>query len=186
MQHSNYDPAQLEVHKQPLNMGHTEFQSQIACPHRKSNHRTYCQKLSFYQESRQSCVLRSSCIVAQSLSHVQLFETHGLQHTRLPVLHHFLELARTHVHWVGDAIQHFIFCRPLLLPSVFPSIRVCSNESALCIRWPKYWSYSFRISPSNEYSGLIFFWMDLNGFNLLVIQGTLKSLLQHRNSKQLH
>ena len=75
MQHSNYDPAQLEVHKQPFNMGHTEFQSQIACPHRKSNHRTYCQKLSFYQESRQSCVLRSSCIVAQSLSHVQLFAT---------------------------------------------------------------------------------------------------------------
>ena len=101
-----------------------------------------------------------------------------------PVLHYLLELAQTHVHWVSDAIQHFIFCRPLLLlPSVFPSIRVCSNKSALCIRWPKYWSYSFSISPSNEYSVLNSFKMDR--FDLLVVQGTLKSLLQHHSSKQL-
>ena len=75
-----------------------------------------------------------------------------------------------------------IFCCPLLLlPSVFPSIRVFLNESVLCIRWPKYWSFSFSISPSNEYSGLISFRMDC--FDLLAVQGTLKSLLQHHSSK---
>ena len=74
--------------------------------------------------------------------------------------------------------NHLIFCRPLLLlPSVFPSIRVYFNESALPIRWPKYWSFSFNISPSNEYSGLISFRIDW--FALLAVQGTLKSLLQH-------
>ena len=78
--------------------------------------------------------------------------------------------------------NHLILCRPLLLlPSIFPSIRVFSNESALCIRWPKYWSYSFSISPSNEYSGLISFRIDW--FDLLAVQGTLKSLLQHHSSK---
>ena len=78
--------------------------------------------------------------------------------------------------------NHLIFCRPLLfLPSIFPSIRVFSNESALCIRWPKYWSFSFIISPSNEYSGLISFRIDW--FDLLATQGTLKSLLQHHSSK---
>ena len=77
---------------------------------------------------------------------------------------------------------HLILCRPfLLLPSIFPSIRVFSNESALCIRWPKYWSFSFNISPSNEYSGLISFRMDW--LHLLAVQGTLKSLLQHHSSK---
>ena len=78
--------------------------------------------------------------------------------------------------------NHFILCRPLLLlPSIFPSIRVFSNESVLCIRWPKYWSFSFNISPSNGYSGLISFRMDWLDF--LAIQGTLKSLLQHHSSK---
>ena len=77
--------------------------------------------------------------------------------------------------------NHLILCHPLLLPSVFPSIRVFSNESVLCIRWPEYWSFSFSISPSNEYSGLIFFRMDL--WELLAVQGTLKSLLQHHSSK---
>ena len=78
--------------------------------------------------------------------------------------------------------NHLVFCHPLLLlPSVFLSIRVFSNESALCIRWPKYWSLSFSISPSNEYSGLIFFGIDW--FDLLAVQGTLKSLLQHHHSK---
>ena len=73
--------------------------------------------------------------------------------------------------------NHFILCRPLLLlPSIFPSIKVFSNESVLCIRWPKYWSFSFRISPSNEYSGLISFRIDW--FDLLAVQGTLKSLFQ--------
>ena len=78
--------------------------------------------------------------------------------------------------------SHLILCRPLLLlPSIFPSIRVFSNESALCIRWPMYWSFSFTISPSNEHSGLIFFRMDW--LDLLVVQGTHKSLLQHHSSK---
>ena len=78
--------------------------------------------------------------------------------------------------------NHLIFCRPLLLlPSIFPSIRVFSSESALHIRWPEYWSFSFTISPSNEHSGLISFRMDW--LDLLAFQGTLKSLLQHRSSK---
>ena len=74
-----------------------------------------------------------------------------------------------------------ILCCPLLLPSSFPNIRVFPNESALCIRWPKYWSFSFSISPSNKYSGLISFRMDW--LDLLAVQGTLKSLLQHHSSK---
>ena len=78
--------------------------------------------------------------------------------------------------------NHLILYRPLLLlPSVFPSIRVFSSESVLCIRWPKYWSFSFSISPSNEYSGLISFRIDW--LDLLLVQGTLKSLLQHHSSK---
>ena len=78
--------------------------------------------------------------------------------------------------------SHLILCCPfLLLPSVFPRIRVFSNESALCIRWPKYWSYSFNISPTNEHPGLISFRMDW--LDLLAVQGTLKSLLQHHSSK---
>ena len=78
--------------------------------------------------------------------------------------------------------SHLILCRPLLLPpSIFPSIRVFSNESVLPIRWPKYWSFSFSISPPNEYSGLISFRIDW--FDLLAVQGTLKSLLQHHGSK---
>ena len=78
--------------------------------------------------------------------------------------------------------NHLIFCHPLLLPpSIFPSIRVFSSESVLCIRWPKHWSFSFSISPSNEYSGLISFRMDW--LDLLTVQGTLKSLLQHHSSK---
>ena len=78
--------------------------------------------------------------------------------------------------------NHLILCRPLLLlPSIFPSTKVFSNESALCIRWPKYWSFSFNISPSNEYSGPISFRMDW--LDHLAVQGTLKSLLQHHSSK---
>ena len=79
--------------------------------------------------------------------------------------------------------NHLILCHPLLLPpSIFPNIRVFSNESALHIRWPKYWSFSFNISPSNEYSGLISFRMDW--WDRLAVQGTLKSLLQHHSSKE--
>ena len=79
--------------------------------------------------------------------------------------------------------NHLILCRPLFLPpSIIPSIRVSSNESVLCIRWPKYWSFNYSISPSNEYSGLISFRMDR--LDLLAVQGTLKSLLQHHSSKE--
>ena len=100
----------------------------------------------------------------------------------LPVHHQLPELAQTHVHRVGDTIQpSHPLLSPSLPPSIFPSIRVFSNESILCIRWPKYCHFSFSISPSNEYSGLISFRMDW--LDLLVVQETLKSLLQHHTSK---
>ena len=99
----------------------------------------------------------------------------------LPV-HQLLELAQTHVRWVTYATQSsHLLLSPSLPPSIFPNLRVFSNESVLCIRWPKYWSFSFIISPSNEYSGLISFQMDW--FDLLAVQGTLKSLLQYHSSK---
>ena len=98
-----------------------------------------------------------------------------------PVHHQPLELVQMHVLRGSDAI-HLILCHCLLLsPLIFPSIRVFSKESVLCIRWPKYWSFSFSISPSNEYSGLISFRMDC--LDLLTIQGTLKSPLQHHSPK---
>ena len=100
----------------------------------------------------------------------------------LPVHHQLPEFNQTDVHWVVDASNHLILCHPfLLLPSIFPSIRVLSNESVLHIRWPKYWSFSFSIRPFNEYSGLISFRMDW--LDLLEVKGTLKSLLQHHSSK---
>ena len=105
-----------------------------------------------------------------------------------PVHHQLPELAQTHVpsshHWWHQVMPSncLIFCYPLLLlPSVFPSIRIFSNELVLLIRWPEYWSFSFSISPSNEYSGLISFKIDW--FDLLAVQGTLKSLLQYHSSK---
>ena len=99
-----------------------------------------------------------------------------------PVLHYLLEFARFMSIEMVVPSHHLILCHPFfLLPSIFPSIRVFSNESALRIRWPKYWSFSFSISPSNKYSGLISFRIDW--FDLLVVQGTLKSLLQHHNLK---
>ena len=130
-------------------------------------------------------VLPAPYSVLQLLSHVQLFVTPwtATHQTSLSfVLYHLLEFAETHVHWVSEPSNHLILCCPLLLlPSVFPRIRVFSNESALLIRWSKYWHFSFSISPSNEYSGLISFRIDW--FDLLAVQGTLKSLLQHHNSK---
>ena len=103
-----------------------------------------------------------------------------------PVYHQLPEPTQTHVHHVGDAIQpsHALLTHSVLLPpSIFPSIRVFSNELVFRIRWSKDWSFSFTISPSNEYLGLISFRMDW--FDLLAVQGTLKSLLQHHSSKAL-
>ena len=98
-----------------------------------------------------------------------------------PVHHQLPELAQTHVHQSVMPSNRLILCHPLLLPSVFPSIRVFSSESVLRIRWPKNWSFSFSISPSSEYSGLIHFRTDQ--LDLLAVQGTLESLLQHHSSK---
>ena len=118
-------------------------------------------------------------VVVQLLSCFWLCNPINCSMPGFPVLHHLLEFALTHVHWVGDTIQPF---HPLSSPSPpalsFPSIRVFSNESALYIRWPKYWSFSFSISTSIEYSGLISFRIDWFG-----LQGTLKVLLRHRNRK---
>ena len=103
----------------------------------------------------------------------------------LPVHHQLLEFAQTHIHRVSNDIHedsHLIFCRPLLLlPPIPPSIRVFSSESSLLMRWSKYWSFSFSIIPSKEIPGLISFRMDW--LDLLAVQGTLKSLLQHHSSK---
>ena len=98
----------------------------------------------------------------------------------LPVHHQLPELTQTHIHWLVMPSNHLILCHPLLLPSILSSIRVFS-ESVLRIRCPKYRSFSFSISPSNEYSGLISFSMDW--LHLTAVQGTLKSLLQHHSSK---
>ena len=108
-------------------------------------------------------------------------QPHGLQQARLPCPSLSPRVTHTHVCWVHDAIQPSCSLLPLfLLPSIFPSIRVFSNESVLHIRWPKYWSFSFSISIFNEYSGLIFFRTEW--FDLLAVQGTLESF-QHHSSK---
>ena len=96
-----------------------------------------------------------------------------------PVHHQLPELTQSHVQWIGDATQPFHPLMSPFPPSFFLSIRVFSSESLLCIRWPKYWSFSFSISPSKGYSGLISFRIDR--FDLLAVQGILNSLLQHHN-----
>ena len=116
----------------------------------------------------------------QLLSCVQLCHSMDCSTPGFPLPHQLPDLTQTLVHPVGDAIQPSHLSSPLLLPSIFPSIRVFSNESALHIRWPKYWSFSFSTGPSNEYSVLISFRIDW--FDLLAVQGTLKSL-QHHSSK---
>ena len=130
------------------------------------------------QLSNNSSVQFSS--VAQSC--LTLCDPMNCSTSGLPVHHQLLELTQTHVHRVGDAIQPFHPLSSLSPPAPNPpSIRVFSNESTLRMRWPKYWSFSFSISPSKEHPGLISFRMDW--LDLLAVQGTLKSLLQHHSSK---
>ena len=120
-------------------------------------------------------------VVVQSLSRVRLCDPMDCSIPGFPVLHHILELPQLMSIETVMPSKHLILCRPLLpLPSIFPSIRAFSNQTALCIRWPKCWSFSFNISPPNEHSRLISFRIDW--FDLLAAQHTLKSLLQ-RNSK---
>ena len=121
-------------------------------------------------------------LVSQSLSCVLLCDPLDCSTSGFPVLHYLPEFAQTNIHWVNDAIQpSHPLSPPSLLALNLSNIRVFSKWSTLCIRWPKYWSFSFSISPSNEYSGLISFKFDW--FDLLTVQGTLKNLLQHYISK---
>ena len=120
----------------------------------------------------------------QALSHVQLFAARWTaeHQASLSIINSWSFLKLMSIESVMPS-NHFILCHPILLPSIFPSIRVVLNKSVLCIKWPKYWSFSFSISPSNEYSGPISFRMDW--LDLLAVQGTLKSLLQHHSSKEI-
>ena len=123
--------------------------------------------------------------LVQTLSCVQLFATPwtAAHDASLSITHSQSLLKLMSIVLVMPS-SHFILCHPLLLlPLIFPNIRIFSNESVLCIRWPKYWSFSFSISPSNEYSGLMSF--TIHWFDLLAVQGTLKSLLQHHSSKAI-
>ena len=130
----------------------------------------YCKKDLFCCSVAQSCPILCNPMNSSTLD--------------FPVLHHLPKLAQTHVHWVSDAIQPLIVCWPfILLPLIFPSIRVFSNDSSLRIRWPKYWSFSSRISPSNVYSGLISSKIDWCAL-LAVSGGTLKSFFQHQSLRK--
>ena len=119
----------------------------------------------------------------QSLSHIQLFATPWTAacQASLSITNSQSLLKLMSIQSVMPSNHLILYCRLLLLPSIFPSIKVFSNESALRIRWPKYWSFSFSISPSNEYSGLIS--LRIDWFDLLAVQGTLKNLLQYHSSK---
>ena len=134
---------------------------------------------------RNPCILNAFFPIysVQSLSHVWLFATPwtAAHQSSLSITNSQSLLKFMSIELVMPS-NYFILCCPvLLLPSIFPSIRVFSNESILCISWPKYWSFSFNISPSNEHPGLISFRIDW--LDLLAVQGTLKSLLQHHSSK---
>ena len=113
---------------------------------------------------------RSFVVIVQSLSCPTLGDPMNCSTPGFPVRHHLMELAQTHLHWVSEAIHLIFCCLLLLLPSVFPSIRVFSNDLALCIRWPKYWN--FRISPSNEFQG--WFPLGLTGLISLLSKGLLR------------
>ena len=130
--------------------------------------------------------LLTTLVVVQSLSHVRLFATRWTAARQASLS---MTISRSLLKLMSITLvmpsNHLILCHPLLLlPSIFPSIRVFSNESALCIRWPKYWSFSFSISPSNEYSGLISFGIDW--FDLLLVQGTFKSLPKQVQFKSIN
>ena len=120
--------------------------------------------------------------MTQSLSRVWLFATPwtAAHQASLPITSSRTLLKLMSIEAVMSS-DHLVLCHLLLPPSIFPSIRVFSNESVLCISWPKYWSFSFNINPSNEYSGLVSF--RINWFDLFSVQGTLRSLLQHHSSK---
>ena len=136
-----------------------------------------------------SCIIFLSCLIlfqfssVQSLSRVRLFATPWTAacQASLSIANSQSLLKLMSVEWVMPSSYLILWCPLLCLPLIFPSIRVFSNESVFCIRWPKYWSFSFSLSPSNEYSGLISFRMDW--LDLLSVQRTLKSLLQHHSSK---
>ena len=129
--------------------------------------------------------IRALVVVLQSFSHIQLFATPWTTEVHFsPSLSFTISRCLLKFISIRSVMpsNHLILCHPLfLLPSIFPSIRIFSNASALHTRWPKYWSFHFNISPSNEYSGLISFRTDW--FDILAVQGTLKSLLQHHGSK---
>ena len=154
--------------------------SLIQCKTEPTLVQSYCWGSSFTSEH---FVLVSFCYTVTQLS--DSLRPHGLQHTRLPCPSLSPRVCPTSCplnRWCHPT--SLILCRPLLLlPWILPSIRNFPNESALCIRWPKYWRFKFSTSLSNEYSGLISFRMDW--LDLLAVQGTLKSLLQHHNSKAL-
>ena len=144
----------------------------------------------FHHQRPVDCYRTSSNYVLDIIKQVQFSQSvmsdslqpHGLQHARSPCPSPTPGAYSDSCPSSWRCHPTFSSCHPLLLlPSIFPSIRVFSKESVLCIRWPKYWSFSFSISPSNEHSGLIFFRMEW--FNLHAVQGTLKSLLQHHSSK---
>ena len=128
-----------------------------------------------------TCILNWNCCSVAKLC-LTLCDPRDCSTPGFPVLHCLSEFAPTQSTESVMPSNHLILCCPLLFPpTIFPTIRVFSNESVLCIRWPKYWSFSFNISSSNEYSRLISFRMDW--LDLLAVQGTLKSLLQHHSSK---
>ena len=136
----------------------------------------------YYIMENQSKICQSVSSVTQSC--LTLCDPMDCSKPGLPVHHQLPELTQTHIHWVTYAIQpSHLLSSPFFLPSIFPNIRVFSNKSVLCIRWPKYWSFSFNISRwiFDQYSGLMSFRMDW--LDLLAVQGTLKSLLQHHSSK---
>ena len=157
----------MQVKKQQLEL---EMEQQTGSKSGKEYVKAECCQ-SAYLTSMQSSVQFSS--VAQSC--LTLHKPMNCSTPGLPVHHQLPEFTQTHIHGVSDAIQPSHPLSSPSLPSIFPSIRVFSNESVLRIRWPKYWSFSFSTNPSNEYSGLISFRMDW--LDLLAVQGTLKSLL---------